>query len=250
MRLRHLLVIGCVSATLVLAGPSQAVVGGEPDTAHPYVAALQIPLELPVTETTRFGLCSGAMISPTVMVTAAHCFPGSPWPVLVHFGPAVPSGVAIPGVAIRHSGFTPAPGGIGGALTNDLAVVLLQGPAPVASFASLPAAGQADTLGKKESVTVVGYGVGAFVGPMPVGERVRRAADMEVVDRNGLGAGSHLRLSPRGADACFGDSGGPALSGETILAVNSFSTNGRCQGSYAYRLDTPAAMSFLAQFTG
>jgi hypothetical protein len=36
------------------------------------------------------------------------------------------------------------------------------------------------------------------------------------------------------------------LLGDTILAVNSFVTNGRCNGvTYSYRLDTPEAQAFV-----
>jgi hypothetical protein len=50
---------------------------------------------------------------------------------------------------------------------------------------------------------------------------------------------------------CFGDSGGPALLGSSDLAVavNSFLSNRQCAGnSFAYRLDTAEAMSFLAPY--
>lgn len=248
MRLRHLIVLACIGTTLVVAGPSQAVVGGAPDADHPYVAAIQIPLPGRPPD-----LCSGSMISATVMVTAGHCFPMSPWPVLVHFGPAVPTSppTPIPGTAYVY-GFEPTPRGVPGAMTNDVAVVVLEAPAPVSTFATLPAPGAADSLGKKASVTVVGYGVAGFVGPFPVGQRVRRAADVEVIDRNGVGDGTHLRLSPNDADPCRGDSGGPnlALGTSTILAVTSVTFSGRCQGSYAYRIDNAAALAFINSFLG
>jgi len=47
---------------------------------------------------------------------------------------------------------------------------------------------------------------------------------------------------------CFGDSGGPDLLGDTdiILSINSFGNNNNCTGiNYSYRIDTPAALSFI-----
>jgi secreted trypsin-like serine protease len=244
MRLRLTILLACLTGML-LAGPAQAVIDGQPDEAHPYVGLVQSPI----------GVCSGALVSPTLFVTAAHCFPGDFSPARVFVGSAVsPDMPFTPGVARVHPGFAPPLSGL--PFTNDVAVVQLMAPISMPKYASLPSAGLADTLGKKGHVTVVGYGVIAFLHgggpPTPFSDFTRRTADIDVVDRNGAGSDSHLRLSPKGADACFGDSGGPNLlpGTDTILAVNSFSTNGRCQGSYAYRLDTPAAMGFLSGFAG
>ena len=57
-----------------------------------------------------------------------------------------------------------------------------------------------------------------------------------------------LRLAEHPGGVCFGDSGGPRLFGSTILAVTS-TGNKNCTGqSLNYRLDTPSARAFLAQF--
>ena len=47
---------------------------------------------------------------------------------------------------------------------------------------------------------------------------------------------------------CFGDSGGPRLLGNVVVAITS-TGNSNCTGqSISYRLDTPAARSFLSSF--
>lgn len=224
---------------MLVPGSGQAVVGGEPDTDHPYVGLVAGQL----------GVCSGSLVSPTVFVGAAHCFNDGER-VRVRFGDQVsPATKFVPGTAHVHPGFQPS-----GSLpfTNDVAVVVLDKGVKMKRYGSLPSLGLADTLGDKFTVTIVGYGVSVFMGPAAFSDFTRRTADVDVVTRNGAGSETHLRLSPKDADACFGDSGGPVLQHgtHTILAVNSFTTSSRCQGSYAYRLDIPAAQSFLSQFVG
>lgn len=244
MRLRLTILLACL-ASMLLAGSAQAVIDGQPDEAHPYVGLVQSPI----------GLCSGALVSPRLFVTAAHCFPGDFSPALVRFGSSVsPATPFTPGVARVHPGFAPPLSGL--PLTHDVAVVQLFAPVEMPVYGGLPSAGLADTLGKRGEVTVVGYGVSLFLRgggpPMPAGAFTRRFADIRVIPGRGVGSDTHLHLNPSGSDACFGDSGGPNLQQDThtILAVNSFTTNRMCQGSYSYRLDTPAAMGFLAQFAG
>ena len=65
MRIRLLTCLGALVVLLATAVPALAIVGGEPDNgAHPYVAAIS----------NGSTICTGAAISSTVLVTAAHCF--------------------------------------------------------------------------------------------------------------------------------------------------------------------------------
>jgi len=59
---------------------------------------------------------------------------------------------------------------------------------------------------------------------------------------------TELRLADKPGGVCFGDSGGPRLLGNVVVAVTS-TGNKNCTGqSISYRLDTPGARAFLSAF--
>ena len=237
-------------ATLMAAGPAAAITNGVPDDGrHPYVGR--------VTDGTY--TCSGALISPTVFVTAAHCFdvPGQGVSVTVD-----PDGRLADSVFVAGHWF-PDPlfcggcrSGLVGFDTHDVAVVELDSPIVVSRYASLPTTENlVRTVTGDQRLEVVGYGVQGFStgnGPPeqdPISSR--HVAEVDLLEAGHALAAEFIKISANPSrdkgGMCFGDSGGPVLLGDTIVAVNAFVTNGLCRGvTYAYRLDTAEAMGFLA----
>lgn len=251
MRIRPLLLLGAIVAVLAAAGPAQAITGGTPDGAqHPYVGLA----------TNGEFICTVAAVSPTILVTAAHCFDFPVDGVGVTFSPDVfsPGTSFLPGTWYADPLFCVAcRPGLVGLDTHDLAVIELAVPAVLPRYASLPALGFVDSLPNKTPVTVVGYGVSGFARgggtPQAVFTGVRMTAPAELVASKHEISDEFLKItanpSKGSGGACFGDSGGPILIGDTMIAENSFVRNNNCAGvTYAYRLDTPAALGFIADY--
>jgi Trypsin len=255
-RLQGLLAVGLVGLSLTLAVSAHAITGGQVDgSAHPWVGLVR----------DAHGYCSGTLLAPQVVLTAAHCFePTSVDPpsarVFVSFaaGP-IPPGVTDPsfvgGTWYADPEFCFGCGpGLPRLDTHDVAVVVLDRPVAAPQYGRLPAQGLADDLRNKADLAIVGYGARELVpapgGREPDGLRTRYQGTAELVSAGNLGAG-FVKLSATNAQAgagiCFGDSGGPDFLGSTttILAINAFVSTG-CSGvSYSTRVDTAAALGFI-----
>lgn len=245
LRLRHFLISACALAALT-ASPAAAITDGQPDgSAHPYVAFVGDP-------NPPRPFCSGMAIDPTTVVTAAHCF-AVPGQFVLVFPDGPRASAPIPGNWIPDPEFCGAcENGLVGFSTHDVAVVKLWGPLVLPRYAQLPALGATESLGNQDPLTMVGYGVQDFVKtgpgkPQPVTNFLRTSAEGALGTAGASFADEFIKVKLNKGGFCLGDSGGPALIGDTALALSSFVTNDGCNGvGYAYRLDTPAAQSFIA----
>lgn len=238
---------------LSLAGSAAAITNGQPDgDDHPYVG-----IALGPAAGGGYWVCSAAAISPTLLVTAAHCFDTPE--VWVSFDEA-------PANYFQYSGtWYPDPewcigcgGGLPGFDSHDVAVIVLDQPVSLSRYAQLPTEGLVDTLPMNTDIDLVGYGLQFDQGGGPRypedGAFTRYYAPTKLIASNFVHSDEYIKLTANPAQGkggtCFGDSGGPDMLGGTdiILAVNSYVTNGNCSGvTYSNRIDT-YALEFINAF--
>ena len=243
-----------IAATVVLmatAAPATAITYGAPDgTAHPEVGALLAPQAY---SDGTWETCSGTLISPTVILTAAHCDQGVAR-VAVTFDSnyVAQTGTTYWGTWHADANFNQAQSD-----PQDVAVVVLDKAVKGITPARLPAASSLSSVSVGTRFTSVGYGAQSVTinkGP------TFHYADTRFVATGGLEAlnPAWLRISmnPARGDGgtCYGDSGGPnflgAGSGETnIVAGTTITGDFMCRATNVdYRMDTASARAFLGNY--
>jgi len=198
-------------------------------------------------------LCSGSLISPTVLLTAGHCLLG---PGTVYYISFVPDVLPLPPASafiVSTTAFT--------STTDDIGVIILPaGSTTGIPVYDLPTLGLLDQLSEggglaRDRAVIVGYGVDRLQG-MQTSELdgVRKVTMAKI---QGLVGGFIVLSGAEGnsshGSVCFGDSGGPMFlaNGDpnTIVGVNDAVRHEGCQAhAYDVRLDTPTALSFLSQY--
>lgn len=209
--LRRLGFAALLAAALVPSGGAQAIVGGGPATAE--VAARTVLIV-----STRGASCTGTVLAPDLVLTAAHCVaPKADYAVAI-VGAGQPKLVPAARIVV-HPRFdadqfeTRRP-------TPDLALVKLAEPLP-ARFR--PARlGAADGLPEKGTAfQIAGYGMAAAGAEKSAG--TLRTVTLPSIGTTG---GIMVRLSPPegAAGACTGDSGGPAFRDGAVAGVMGWAT--------------------------
>lgn len=234
--------LGCVGVLLVAlgacgvpsepAGERRAVIGGALEPGYPAVGAI-----LPVpptcgepTDASRI-TCTGTLIAPRVVLTAAHCVENADAPQVlsVVFAPEVAR--ALPAERVRVVDGRLHPAWVAG--KNDIGVLILAEDAPVAPMPFDGSALPADVVG--QTVRVVGYGLD---DQGQTGSRRSGTAQVSAVE-----AGTFSVVAAPGM-SCGGDSGGPsflAVNGaERLVGVTSFG-DVACTAGTNTRVDAYAA---------
>lgn len=255
MRLK---IFGALLAVVLLAtaAPVMAVTNGQPDgSGHPYVGVM---IQF-IPGTNLVAVCSGAALSPTKFLTAAHCADPA-LPIFVSYKNGPPFNLA---ADFTQGTFHPDPDwcpgcgpGLPGFDSHDVAVALLNSPRDPGAFAALPSEGLVDSLTMGTGVDITGYGVQGFIHgggpPQQIFLFTRYFAPSMLIQSNNVQSVEFIKLTANPAQGkggtCFGDSGGPdILSGtNTILGVNSYVTNGNCAGvTYSQRVDLADILAFI-----
>lgn len=276
-RLASLLLV-TIAVVLALVGTSGAITGGQLDgNGHPNVAMIVF-----YQPDGRFR-CSATLVSPTVLLTAAHCTDGVRGKVIATFEPVAPSptprAADDPGDGTSAIGYSaPVTGWLTGTPhahplwdgelqlndLHDVGVVVLDAPYTVATPALLPPRDYLAELANgngglnKQTFTVVGYGVffekpsEGPQKPTDVSDRTRRVADAvgQNISSQALKLAENEKDSRAEGGTCFGDSGGPVFHGGYLVADSSFVASQFCTGGGGgyYRLDTDDARMFLDDY--
>jgi hypothetical protein len=273
--------VGVASAGLLAAvsgvAPAIAITGGVADgNAHPNVGLI-----LFYSADGRFR-CSATLVSPTVLLTAAHCTDGTVGKTLVTFDTVIaeqpPS--PFPVAADPSAGYTEAEIEAAGYLSgtaythpeysdftdldnwNDVGVVVLDQPVTGIEPATLAEPGRLDLIAaselRKTLFTAVGYGTEVrkpVEGPQkptpmsyPLIRRYAVQPGQKLTDQV-LQLNGNINDTRGTGGTCFGDSGGPTFLDGYVVTVTSYSYTNNCRylGGYQ-RVDIEVVQDWLATF--
>jgi secreted trypsin-like serine protease len=263
---RRTILTALLAGFLVLAGgPAQAIVYGQVDgNRHPNVGAI-------VADWRGEGLelfCSGTLIDSRVFLTASHCTSAleslEVGEVFVTFDSTFSArSRLIPGTMVTNPNYNAFSGKGGSSDPGDIAVILLSRSPGGITPASLPRQGLLDDLMRTKQLsnqlfTAVGYGTvretrkGAFDAILDTTER--RFAVQSFQSLTSAWLTLSMNEATQNGGTCYGDSGGPHFLGagadETDVVVSITVTGDAvCKSTdKTYRVDTPSARAFLADF--
>jgi len=195
------LLLGCSTQGVSDSAEKQTVlhplIGGEPDEGHPAVGLVAM----------EYAACSGTLITPRIVLTAAHCAkPESP-PLHFVLGSkkGEPEAVLEVETSVQHPSYDPMVPGPEGGMPHDIAIVVLKEPAPVEPlpFRTAPF----DCL-EGTPVRYVGYGLTDSSDGGSSGNKNQLVVTVDKILESGFWS---FTIPGAPKNACPGDSGGPAF---------------------------------------
>ena len=214
--------------------------------------------------------CSGTLVAPDIVLTAAHCTDFFTAPVgQAGFGPddlrvsfdVAPDEDSTYYVADRivvHPDWLTAGPCLGNSKhlclaspAEDIALVFLRDSVSGVTPSPIAGPGYLDALDvTSETFTVVGYGTDDFVigsvfspNQITIFDGVRSYREVTAINTHDAFPDRFLKIT---AGVCFGDSGGPMFHDGTVVALNTWTFSPRCTGpNLEYRTDSAIAQAFL-----
>ena len=256
MRRLSLVLAGTTLVAAALATPAAAISYGQIDSATQYanVGAL-----IEQFDEGKYVVCSGTLISPTVFLTAAHCVDEGQ-AVWVSFDLHITEPVTAQ-TNVIYSGTAHRPAGAyckgcGESDPLDVAVVALGQAVPGISPAALPTENLLSQMSnqalKAAGFVAVGYGTVRDVKQKAsqafVWDPTRRFASQTVNSLEPAWLNLSMNVSTGDGGTCYGDSGGPHFLGAVVVAVTVTGDTNCKATDKDYRIDTPQARAFLADY--
>ncbi len=224
-----LLATGCVadvSDGQEVESAEQSVINGTTTSGYPAVVMLR---------SRSAGFCTGTLISPSVVLTAAHCIDGGA-PAFVGFGVNGSQNLVSVSRAVQHPRWNRNNLSAG----NDIAVLVLA--SQVSGVTPIPVSQNVREAVGGDRATVVGYGNNSTRG---TGFGTKREAPVNVLTPGGSDGVSESRFvkigTSSGTQACNGDSGGPVFFNDSrgvqrVVGVTSYGYTGCTGGSFHTRV--------------
>jgi hypothetical protein len=250
-----------LAGAMLAAAPVVAITYGQPDTENQFP---NVGLVITPAPGGGFFICSGTLISETLVLTAGHCT-DNPAPYYVTFKQAGPYSLRrdfIEGDGIPHPDWT---GAFTIPNTNDIGLVVLKKAVRDIVPAELAPLGFVDYLltqrGTQQlEMIAVGYGLQessptTSKRPQQPWDLARWWGEQRLLQSDSAYTGGYnIELTNNagiGGGTCSGDSGGPIFHKASgfVVAVNSFGLAPHCKGNdYAYRVDIPNSSTFIFSY--